>query len=111
MVAGNVGGIPLQITDGETGYLVNTVEECAARMVHLLQNPVEADRMGAVGREHVRHNFLTTRYLRDYLQLFTDLSSGASSHTTRPVAADFRMTGGGGRHEQGIGIDPSRRAG
>ncbi len=31
-VAGNVGGIPLQIEDGETGFLVDSPEECAAAL-------------------------------------------------------------------------------
>src|SRR5438309_679040 len=28
-IGGDVGGIPLQVTDGESGYLVSTVDECA----------------------------------------------------------------------------------
>jgi hypothetical protein len=30
--------------------------------------------MGAQGVEYVRENFLTTRYLRDYLRIFCQLS-------------------------------------
>ena len=74
VVGGNVGGIPLQIIDGETGYLVNSTDECADRVLYLLQDPQVADRMGRVGREHVRENFLITRYLRDYLALFGSLA-------------------------------------
>ena len=73
VVGGNVGGIPLQVLDGETGFLVDSVEACAEKTLYLLQHPDEAQRMGAQGREHVRRNFLSTRHLRDYLQLFTDL--------------------------------------
>jgi len=73
VVAGNVGGIPLQIVYGKTGYLVNTVEECANRIVYLLKHPAVAERMGQVGREHVRQNFLITRYLRDYLKVLNRL--------------------------------------
>ena len=73
VVAGNVGGIPLQIIDGETGYLVNTVEECAGRVLHLLHNPDKADEMGRRGKEMVRRNFLVTRNLRDYLMIFRSL--------------------------------------
>jgi len=49
------------------------VETCAEKTLYLLQHPDEARRMGEQGREHVRKNFLSTRHLRDYLQLFTDL--------------------------------------
>jgi trehalose synthase len=76
VVAGNVGGIPLQIINGETGYLVNTTEECAEKVLDLLQNPDDADRMGTAGIEFVRDRFLTTRYVRDYLEVFRHLTDG-----------------------------------
>jgi trehalose synthase len=74
VVGGNVGGIPLQIINGETGYLGNTDEECTEKVLYLLQHHEEAERMGALGVEYVRDNFLTTRYLRDYLSIFCQLS-------------------------------------
>jgi trehalose synthase len=74
VVAGNVGGIPLQIRDGETGFLVNSAEECTAALLRLLHDPQLATEMGARGVEDVRANFLTTRYLRDYLRIFCQLS-------------------------------------
>ncbi len=75
VVGGNVGGIPLQITDGETGFLVESVEECADRVLDLLRNRDQAKEMGAKAKEHVRRNFLTPRHLRDYLVLFNKLST------------------------------------
>ncbi len=74
VVGGRVGGIPLQVRDGETGFLVETVEEAAERILHLLRHPVEAQRMGKAGREHVRRHFLMPRLLRDYLKLFAELA-------------------------------------
>ncbi|HWO84252.1 MAG TPA: glycosyltransferase, partial [Solirubrobacterales bacterium] len=35
-VAGNVGGIPLQIENGESGFLVDSPEECARRCLEIL---------------------------------------------------------------------------
>jgi trehalose synthase len=75
VVGGNVGGIPMQIIDGETGYLVDSVEECGQRMLNLLQNPQQAARMGGAAREHVRRHFLSTRHLADYLSLFAELAA------------------------------------
>ncbi|MEA3338753.1 MAG: glycosyltransferase [Chloroflexota bacterium] len=75
VVGGNAGGIPLQVLDGETGFLVDSVEECAEKALYLLEHPEEAMRMGAIAREHVRHNFLTTRHLADYLRLFNQLGA------------------------------------
>ena len=74
VVGGNTGGIPLQVIDGQTGFLVNSVEECAEKTLYLLQHSEEAERMGKAAREHVRQNFLTTRHLADYLRLFADLT-------------------------------------
>ncbi len=75
VVGGNVGGIRLQIIDGKTGFLVNSVEECAERTLWLLQHPAEAKKMGTQAREHVREHFLITRLLGDYLRLFTTLQA------------------------------------
>ena len=73
VVAGKVGGIPLQLIDGQTGYLVSTTEECAERVSSLLHDAEAADRMGTAGRDYVRDHFLITRYLEDYLQIFQSL--------------------------------------
>ena len=75
VVGGDVGGIPLQVLDGETGFLVQDVESCADRILYLLRNPTECIRMGKAAREHVRRNFLSTRHLADYLRLFDRLWS------------------------------------
>jgi trehalose synthase len=72
-IGGDVGGIPLQVTDGSTGYLVSTVEDCAARCLDILSDPTHARDLGRAGREHVRTHFLMPRYLRDYLKLFREV--------------------------------------
>ena len=73
VVGGRAGGIVLQLRDGYDGYLVGSVDECAARTVDLLADPVGADAMGTQGKEHVRANFLSTRELEDWLRLLTEL--------------------------------------
>jgi trehalose synthase len=72
-IGGDVGGIPLQITDGETGFLVSSSEECAQRTLEILQDSDLGQRLGRTGKEQVRERFLTPRLLRDYAQLFCDL--------------------------------------
>jgi trehalose synthase len=74
VVGGNVGGIPLQVIDGQTGFLVDSAEACGEKALYLLQHPEESRRMGKTAREHVRKNFLTTQHLADYLRLFAELS-------------------------------------
>ena len=72
-IGGDVGGIPLQVSDGETGYLVSSVEECAARALRIVEDPQHGRALGRRGKEHVRTNFLTPRYLRDYLLIFGEV--------------------------------------
>ncbi len=69
VVATAVGGIKLQVINGETGFLANSIEEIAVRIKYLLDNPDVARGLGETGKEHVRRNFLITRHLRDYLRL------------------------------------------
>jgi len=73
VVAGNVGGIPLQVIDGKNGYLINDVKECADRTVKLLKDPKLREEFGAVGIEHVKKNFLITRHLLDYIRLIKSM--------------------------------------
>jgi trehalose synthase len=74
-IGGNVGGIPLQIIDGETGFLVDSPEQAAQRALEILADPELGRRLGRTGKEHARERFLTPRLLRDWLALFTDLES------------------------------------
>jgi trehalose synthase len=73
-VAGRVGGIVVQIEDGETGWLVSTPDECAAACIEILRDPAEARTRALRGKEHVRRNFLSPRLLRDWLALFNRLT-------------------------------------
>ncbi len=75
VVGGKAGGIPIQIIDGVDGYLIETVEECADRILKLLADGKKREEMGIAGREHVRKNFLSPRQLVDYLELFLELAA------------------------------------
>ncbi|MEP6977802.1 MAG: glycosyltransferase [Thermoleophilia bacterium] len=72
-VAGRVGGIVTQITDGETGWLVDSSMECAEACIEILSDPAEARQRALRGKEYVRRHFLTPRLLRDWLVLFNRL--------------------------------------
>lgn len=75
VIGGRVGGIPLQLPEDTGGVLVDSVEECAEVLLHLLRHPEEAGLLGARGREHVRQNFLMPRLLLDHLRLLDDLAT------------------------------------
>ena len=76
VIGGDVGGIRLQVTNYETGFLVNTPEGAAHRIRFLLHHQEQRKEMGERGREFVRENFLLTRNLRDYLTLILAIRSG-----------------------------------
>ena len=73
VIGGATGGIPIQILDGNNGYLVSSSEGAAFRIRFLLNHPEIAVEMGRRGVEMVRQNFLLTRHLRDYLLLILSL--------------------------------------
>ncbi len=75
VVAGRAGGIPMQMPDGIGGLLVDSVDECAAAMLELLNDRQLAAELGLSGREHVRENFLLPRLLSDELALLSTLGS------------------------------------
>jgi len=75
VIAGAVGGIPLQITHKYSGILTHTVEGTAFWIKQLLSTPDFARRLGENGHAHIRNNFLLTRHLRDYLLAFLYLMS------------------------------------
>jgi trehalose synthase len=72
-IGGDVGGIPLQVQDGETGFLVSSPEDCARRSLEILRQPELGKQLGRAGKEHVRKRFLTPRLLRDWLRIFSEL--------------------------------------
>ncbi len=76
VIGGDVGGIRIQVTNYQTGFLVNTPEGAAHRIRYLLLHRKRAMEMGNAAREFVRENFLLTRHLRDYLALLLTIRSG-----------------------------------
>ncbi len=75
VIGGAVGGIPLQIVHGLTGFLVHSIEGAAFRIRQFLNNPDMGARMGERAREYVRNNFLITRQMRDYLSIWYSLEN------------------------------------
>jgi trehalose synthase len=74
VIGTNVGGIPLQVEDGENGYLVEPtdIDATADRITRLLEDDDRRERFGERGHQTVREQFLTTRLLVDYLTLAAD---------------------------------------
>jgi trehalose synthase len=71
VIGGNVGGIKHQIRDGDNGYLVDSVEQAAARIVQIVKDPALGHRLGARAKETVRQKFLMSRLMEECLDQFT----------------------------------------
>ncbi|NJD29048.1 MAG: glycosyltransferase [Chloroflexi bacterium] len=84
VVAGRVGGIPLQLQDGQGGFLVDSVEEAAERCDWLLSEPARARAIGAAGRAVIQERFLITRLLADELTLYREVLASREQQALRP---------------------------
>jgi trehalose synthase len=69
VVAGHAGGIPLQFPNGYEDYLVESIEDCAARILFLLEHPDVAESFGHAGQTRIQSEFLLPRLIRDELRL------------------------------------------
>ena len=83
VIGGNVGGIRRQIIDGESGFLVNSIDETADRIVLLLRDPQLRERLGARAKETVRENFLLSHLVEEWV----DLLVGLNAHVKTPSLA------------------------
>lgn len=77
MIGGNVGGIRLQIVDGESGYLVDNAEQAGQRITQLLADAELCAEIGRNARDRVRQRFLIPRLLNDYLRAAQQARSAA----------------------------------
>ena len=68
VIGGDAGGIRVQINNGVSGYLVSSPDECAQRLVELLQDKGLRARIGEAAKESVRQQFLLPRLALDYLR-------------------------------------------
>jgi trehalose synthase len=73
VIAGAVGGIPLQIAHKYSGILTTSVDGTAYWMKQLVNEPEYARKLGANGHEHIKNSYLITRHIKDYLLLFISL--------------------------------------
>lgn len=71
VVASKVGGIPLQVIDGENGFLHSPrdLDGFSSSIIKLLKDEKLRATMGKAGKEHVKKNFLITRLMLDWLYL------------------------------------------
>ncbi|MFA5064907.1 MAG: glycosyltransferase [Dehalococcoidia bacterium] len=71
VIGGNVGGIRYQIEDGVNGFLVDSIEQAAERIVQVIKDRDLRKRLGKEAKESVRNNFLMTRLVEQHLDLLS----------------------------------------
>jgi trehalose synthase len=72
VVASNVGGIPLQVIEGQTGFLYEPKDYkgFSKGIIKLLKDEKLREQMGKNGKEHVKNNFLITTLMSKWLDIF-----------------------------------------
>jgi len=73
VVASRAGGIPLQVRDKVTGFLVDDAAQCADRILYLSEHKDVAQKMGKAGKRFVKENLLVTREVLDYLTVMDNM--------------------------------------
>ena len=69
VVATPVGGIPLQVINGKTGFLASNPDAAAKQCLKLIKSRSLNKKLAKAAHEHVRRNFLITRELEEYIKL------------------------------------------
>ncbi len=77
VIGADVGAIPLQIRDGDTGYFYQSPRKTAKKVISFLERPKAAEAMGKRGREYVKQRFLLPDRIADYLMAINMVVSGA----------------------------------
>jgi len=67
VIASDVGAIPLQIREGDTGYFYKTPEGTAQKVNYLLEKPRAAEIMGKRGKRYVEEHLLLPDRITDCL--------------------------------------------
>ncbi len=73
VIGGKTKGIGLQITDGQNGFLVTSIEEAAQKIISLLENNEMRKRIGKMAYQTVKKKFLMSRLILDYLKIYNEL--------------------------------------
>jgi glycosyltransferase involved in cell wall biosynthesis len=75
VVSTYVGGIPLVVQEGQTGYLVQAgdVEALRKRLLELAADPALRRRLGEQGRESALARYAAERMADDYMQVYREV--------------------------------------
>ncbi|MDY7019449.1 MAG: glycosyltransferase, partial [Chloroflexota bacterium] len=69
VITREVGSIPMQVKNNESGFFITSAKEAARKIIRLLRDPTEAERVGKKAHEYVREHFLMPDRVADYLRI------------------------------------------
>jgi glycosyltransferase involved in cell wall biosynthesis len=75
-IAVNEGGPKETIIDGKDGYLVNSIEEMADRMIYLSKRPNRVKEMGKAGNDKLKGTFSEERFFSRISKVLDRVSKG-----------------------------------
>jgi len=72
VVASKIGGIPLQVINGKNGFLNHPLDTIgfSKNVIRIMEDDLLRKEMGANGKEHITNNFLITRLMLDWFDIF-----------------------------------------
>ncbi len=73
VIVTNVGGLTVQVIDGETGFIVSDVKEAVEKTCILLENADLRRKMGEEGRRYILSRFITPIHVNNYLKIFREV--------------------------------------
>ena len=73
VIGGNAGGIKFQIKNEKNGFLADSPDEAAKRIVEILKNPKLAKKIGENAHLSVKKNFLITKLIKDHLKIYNQV--------------------------------------
>jgi len=73
VIAVNEGGPRETVVHGKTGFLVNSVEEMAKRMIQLIEDPAMSKKMGNAGRKRAEDKFTWDAFLDRFGEKYEEL--------------------------------------
>ena len=81
-VSSNAGGLKESIIDGETGYLFdpNDTQSFAEKIIYLLENADERDRLSINAVKHVKENFSDEKFESEFMDIYYSLLLSSSGN-------------------------------
>jgi alpha-1,3/alpha-1,6-mannosyltransferase len=74
VISVNEGGPRETVIDGKTGFLVNSEEEMASRMLYVAEHPSPARKMGRDGIARIRKNYSWDSFFKKFDRHLTKAS-------------------------------------